>query len=535
MRTITGSSLLGLGTAAVIGVLVAGCPPSYFQTCEGTECGSEDAGGHEGSTDTRPRITAVTIAGNPSRSIRQGFGGAPTNRAIEVHLTGERLDGVMTVTVGTDSDALNGDISSKTSTELVFTFLVPHGAPIGSQSVKVTTPSGASTFPDAISIFAITASPIGSNAVDPDIESSGTAEHPFRSLARATTFARAGDTISIKNGIYDTAHGETFSQGATSIPADVTIQGESALGTVLVGPGATPCTSIILRALSLEGSAKIQNLGIRGFCGAIVTSNVGLVTIKSVNIHALGGAAVHAKTDVFLDSVDISEVLGDAIYSDNAKLTIAHSRIHHSGGGIYAAGGALAVTGSEIDHHCCSPLDDRPGAAAIIASGPTSLTDVTIHHNEFAGLFVRYTNSNVPLSITRSTFSATGEAINLSGMGSMRVRESTFLADNNILVHVIDPIAEIDLGTRGPDPGNNTFRICSTCDGILDGRPASLAETKPITVYGNSWHLADSAAPGSASPDCSAGDSPSGHMTSPRNWHIDHPGKCPSTGNRFFN
>ncbi|WP_394837693.1 right-handed parallel beta-helix repeat-containing protein [Pendulispora rubella] len=533
MRATTISSLLGFGTLAVFSLLGAGCPPSYFETCKGAECGQpEDDGGlasetgGDGSAAALPKITGVTISGNPSRTIRQGFGGTPTNLTTTVRLSGERLDHVTTVAVGNAPSALDGVISSKTSTELVFTLLVRHGAPIGSLPLKVTSPSGTATFSDAISITAITASPLGTDALEIGLDSSGTSEHPFRSLLKAAEIAVAGDTISLNDGIYDTEHGELFTRNGRSIPADITIKGESPGGTLLIGPS-NDC-GMIKDGLVLVGSARLENLVIHRFCGTgIVTSTIGTVTLKSVDIHDVGQVGLAANTETILDSVDISAPI-DAIHAENAKLTIAHSHIHHSATGIFAMGGALAVTASEIDHHCCYPFDDREGSAAIVTDSPVTLTDTHIHDNAAIGLFIKYTERRVPVLVAKSSFSANDEAIRFSATVDATVRDTTFGRDNKALIHVYGA-SDLDLG-KPETPGNNRFWLCDTCDGVIDSR-FSPTNLKPITVFGNWWSLVDSIPLG-----CIDRDSPSGKTSPPRHWHIDAPGKCASsTGNRFFN
>jgi len=188
MRTSTISSLFGLGLSTLFALGLAGCPPSFLEPCQGLECehSAEDSGVDEqAKRGTTLAISNVTVDGNSSRKVRQGFGGAPSNGITTVHVTGEHLDTVTDATIGDGPDELAGAITSKTSTELTFAVAIRHGAPIGSHPVKVTAPDGSATLADAMIITAITAAPAGSDDLDVGLDLTATDEHPLRSMTAA--------------------------------------------------------------------------------------------------------------------------------------------------------------------------------------------------------------------------------------------------------------------------------------------------------------------------------------------------------------
>src|SRR5438105_612715 len=122
MRATLATTVFGF----VLAALAAGCPPSFSDPCLGVGCDLvEDAGGHDtesvpSEAGPPPSITGATVEDNSSRKIRQGFGAAPTQRTTTVHLTGEHLDSVTDVRIGTVLDDMHGTIAPHTATELAF-------------------------------------------------------------------------------------------------------------------------------------------------------------------------------------------------------------------------------------------------------------------------------------------------------------------------------------------------------------------------------------------------------------------------------
>ncbi|WP_394839965.1 DUF1565 domain-containing protein [Pendulispora rubella] len=534
MRIDAVSSFFGLGFSTSLALAIVGCPPSFVAPCRDVDCEpSQNDGGVEDLAKRRTPlgITSVTIDGNPSRMIRQGFGGAPSNGTTTVRLIGDQLDTVTGISVGDGPNALPGAILSKTSTELAFTVAVRHGAPIGRQPVVATAPYDSAKFTDAIEITAITAAPVGSDALDVALDSTGTHEHPLRSMTRAITLAEAGDTVFLKNGTYDMVHGETFAkptkhQVIPNVPPDIIIKGESTNGTLLQGPPATDCTNFenAFVALATAEKARIETLGISDFCWVGIHTERD-VMVKSVAIRRVG-TGVSAGANVTLDSMDIAES-NDGIHLKNRAGTviISNSHVHHNGTGIQgAADAALVITSSEIDHNGLSNEIDFNGG--LVVAGPTTVEDVKFSENQPFGVNITDLGATGPLVISKSSFSANLSAgIFVGGTARVSVRHSSFDRDSKAIYVTSDSI--IDLGTQD-NLGENSFTICSMCDGIFDARPATVERLSPISLTGNNW------SDGEPPHGCSDVDHPK-TVHPPRQWHIEHPGACSSKGNVIIN
>ncbi|HEX4403501.1 MAG TPA: DUF1565 domain-containing protein, partial [Polyangia bacterium] len=197
-------------TVSALGCLLAAC---------------QSAGG------TPPDGTTVT----PSATLRQGQ-------------TGVSL--VVTRAAGGLADATAFDLGGlvverqpqSTDTRLVLAVSVPHGVPLGAQTLTFSEASGNVSLPNVVEVDAITSGPAGADT------NRGTIDAPFRTLKSAVAAAGAGDTIELLDGAYDETAGETWSY---TVPASVTIGGQSVAGTNVTGPlvqGAVTPGSIALVA-----------------------------------------------------------------------------------------------------------------------------------------------------------------------------------------------------------------------------------------------------------------------------------------------
>ncbi|WP_394839966.1 DUF1565 domain-containing protein [Pendulispora rubella] len=443
-----------------------------------------------------------------------------------------RLDEVSSVVVGDGPNALQGAITSKTPSELTFIVVVRHGSPIGPQTVKVMSQFGSATFAEAVFISPITAAPTGSDSFQMNSDLTGTDERPLRSFTRAMKLAAAGDTVLLKNGTYDAAHGETFPETSTSwnVPDGVMLMGESRGATIVQGPKGDCDTA---DAFVLAGSASIETITIAGFCNNGISTLKGVVTIRDVTIVDTT-VGVNVETSTVLDSVDISGAnIAISNFASTGTLAVTNSRVHGNRLGIDApfADAALVVTASEIDHNCPGPAN-REDDGSIVVKGPAALTDVNIHHNLCPGVTTTPTGLTGQLAISRGVFALNEfAAIKFRGPGRAKVRESSF-GPHPAAIYLAST-ASIDLGTP-EDPGNNGFSVCDKCDAIFDARPAPTHGSNPTTVKGISWNRGG--APLSVPTGCFDADEPKGRTSPPRLWHIEHPGSCASaTGNIILN
>ncbi|WP_394836754.1 DUF1565 domain-containing protein [Pendulispora rubella] len=540
MRAVTASSLIGFGASAVVCLVLAGCPPTFFEPCRGYECGLDDGGSEVGddvrpdvpSTPNLPKIDGVVVEGNPSRTVRQGFGGDPTNGITVVHLTGERLDEVTEVKIGNGANTLKGDITEQTPRALSFKVKVVHGAPFGPQAVNIVTPSGSAASDPVFVISRVTASPSGSDSLERGSATAGTDVEPLRSMAKAITFAQAGDTVFLKDGTYDVKHGE-IGKVATKVPVDVTVQGESREGTLLQWDDSSNAGGFVL-----AGNGRIESLGIIGYAG--ISAETGIVTIKNVRVAvegvglgiSVGSFQAIAPPNIVLDSVDISgAIIAVDVLGSEGTITVSKSRIHGNRSGIDAqvSDATLIVTETEVDHNCPGSMSRIDGG--IIVKGPAILTNVNIHDNQCAGITMDAELMG-PLLITRGTFAANSpNSIYLRTPGKTTIRDSSFGYHQGDII-AIDSTADLDLGTP-ESPGGNRFTRCDNCDVISNLRPAQ--GVNPITVRGNTWNQG----PDHNTPlpfGCWETDEPRGQTAPPRTWHIAAPGTCtPIKGNVMIN
>ncbi|WP_394829419.1 right-handed parallel beta-helix repeat-containing protein [Pendulispora albinea] len=531
MRKATGVTIVGWGFATL---LLGGCPPAVPDLCSGAECGLP--GGE----------LVVEVEGNPSRKFRQGYGAEPTNVAAVVHVTGPNLDGVTAVTVGTAPNAVNGMVVANTPTKLTFKLSIPHGAPLGSQPLNVMAAAGPLTVANAVTITAITAAPAGNDGNDLGAASTGTDERPVRSLAKATSIAGAGDTIFLKDGTYDMAHGETFAPVTSApvkvtpnIPANVTIKGESVANTKIVGPG-SKLTDVY--GLVAAGDVRIESLDISGFDVGVYVVNAD-AAVKDVSVHACATGidvenASTTHTHKFtLDAANVYENDVTGVISNGAAAFVTNCHVHHNATfGIDSSGRPISVTSTEIDH-----IGGPAGSshAAIISPAGAMLTNVNVHDNRWYG-YVGYDapSNDTPLVITGSIFANNDvRGISLAGRGSwsVKVRESRFIVNkredypNSQAIYLGIDLKMFDLGT--PDSqGNNQFTLCSTCYGIVDNRvapPGSPPPPFPLHVSGNKWFLGSAVSTPTAG--CSNAKSPSAGP--PHHWDITNPGTCSTSGN----
>lgn len=97
----------------------------------------------------------------------------------------------------------------------------------------------------------------------------GSQTKPFKTIAKALSRAKAGDTVKLALGQYSKqSNGENFGEGL-GVPNGVRLEGSLAPSgdlSVLVGAGASE------DGLLLQGNATLKNLGLSGFRSAIIAS-----------------------------------------------------------------------------------------------------------------------------------------------------------------------------------------------------------------------------------------------------------------------
>ncbi len=471
----------------------------------GRSSGGNPDGGLQVVGEPAPIVSSVAVDGTEAAQVRQGFGTAAPFTPATVRVIGKFLDNTTGVTVG----KLPATVTDSSDTSLTFTLVVPHGALLGGQTIFISTSHGVNTYPNGLTITPITSDPDGT-----DKGNTGTDVSPYRSLAKALSVAGSGDTVFLKNGTYDQAHGDSFAVTAAAggaiapnVPAGVNVKGESAAGTKLVGTQTAKCADRPAQhGLVLAGDSQVSGLDLSRFCSA-VDARAGTVAMDSISAH-----------DNESDGI---------ILEGTTSVTVSNSHIFgNAGSGITSSSnGSVTMTDTEIDH------GDTFSFAVKISgtSARVSLNRVQIHdQTEGIALFDSPTGSSQVLISGTVIRGIVGNGIDGTGVSvetgwSMTIRGSTFV-DMDTIFEIGGQPALLDLGTVA-SPGKNVFNIVQ--DGIEDDRTARTSGSVPITVFGNTWTGADPPPQG-----CSASSGPAG---SPHSWHIANYGACPSTGNVIIN
>ena len=130
----------------------------------------------------------------------------------------------------------------------------------------------------------INVSPAGSDA------NTGSATAPLKTLGKALTKAKAGDTVKLAGGGYGTfqgfGNGETFPAGGLVVPSGVTLEGATDFGfpvATLLGQGSGI-------GLKLAGNATVRNLFVGGGGGFAVGlfAKQGTQTLSNLLVPASG-------------------------------------------------------------------------------------------------------------------------------------------------------------------------------------------------------------------------------------------------------
>lgn len=236
--------------------------------------GSGDGGAGSGADvvpampGTEPVIDAVTVT--PTPIVRQGEAG------ITISISGRNLAGARDVRLG---DVVVAVQPGATASALTMTASVPHGAVLGGRELVLTTPTGTVRKPNAITISAITASHMGTDAMGRGNHSS-----PFRTLGKAAEVAASGDIIQLIDGKYEKNTGEKF---PITIPDGVTLVGQTTAGTQIIG---SALGNEYTNGLVFAGSATVRRLSINNFGASLVVDRAGAkLKVEDVYMNGQGG------------------------------------------------------------------------------------------------------------------------------------------------------------------------------------------------------------------------------------------------------
>jgi hypothetical protein len=205
----------------------------------------------------------------------------------------------------------------------------------------------------------------------------GSASAPFRTLERALAAARAGDTIRLEAGEYSSETGEDW--GYTP-PTDVTITGDAADATRLVGPTLNGAASFVVRA-----GLKLEHLELSGFEIAIEEEESADLTLESVTISSPAEAAYGISLHAGTLTLDDSGISGGhyGIYQLAGKSRLRRTELTNYGSiGLYLAAGSLDLgTATEAGDNAFSAPTDAAAFGLYVDTGaaPISASDTSFN------------------------------------------------------------------------------------------------------------------------------------------------------------
>jgi hypothetical protein len=375
---------------------------------------------------------AGCVGGGSTCRVRQGWG------TVTLTVTGSNLDRATDVTLGGVAFV---QLPGSNATEMVLEADVTHGAPIGAHDLVLDAPGGATTFPAALVVDAITAGPTGNDATG-----RGTDDDPFRTLTHALSVAQFGDTVRLHAGEYSAADGEQWPQrsagGLTpgpNVPDGVSVVGAGTGATVLQGPGLLN-TSV---ALAFDGDGSVSALTANFFAlgvhvglghvtvndAAFSGNDIGLLASSGV-VTSTGSTYIGNRLGMALEGTAVAGVVGgaangnaeDGVWigdgSDSSSLTASnfetngnlghgiaasgfaelvldgHRSSGNGGHGLTATDATLQVQGSRFDGN---GVEGGGGAGIWLHGGSIVLRTTQIDGNTDFGIYVEGEPTRVDL------------------------------------------------------------------------------------------------------------------------------------------
>jgi hypothetical protein len=414
-----------------------------------------------------PLVDGTTVT--PSPTLRQG--------QVDVSLVFTRAAGGLADVTTFDLGGLTV-VRQPQSTDkrLVLALSVPHGAALGARTLTFTDAHGAvSTLPDVVDVGAIAAAPAGADTA------LGTTDAPFRTLKQAVQAAGPGDTIQLADGTYDATAGETW---AYTVPAGLTVAGQSTAGTMLVAPAAD-ASGVGQNGLLAAANLTMRTLTMSAFDTAVSATGGGTLTLTDVAVSGALTAAVSADvagvtvmiSGGSLDSAQDAILLGDGCTS--CILGVTGTGLSGSSMG----GHTVEVTASASGSQTTLKQVDVLGDVSVTADGSTlSISDSTIKEVgtesrgtiNFSGIFLDVTNSTITLNADNFGVNFAGQMLTLTTVtinggkygvyqlaGNVKVR-STKVRDYGFMGYYLAQ-GNLDLGTA-TEAGGNSFASSATGD-----------------------------------------------------------------------
>jgi hypothetical protein len=391
-----------------------------------------------------------------------------------------------------------------TDTMFVIRITCPHGTPLGPKDLTFQTAKGVGTYPNALTVSAITSSPTGMDT------NRGTSDQPFRSFKKALGLADKGDIIDLKDGMYDKDNGEDFKD---LIPAGIIIQGQSAAGTKLIGP---TDASIYVSGIKFReaGALTVKNLTLGFFQYGIYIDKAADLTLENVKVTRSRNQAVYVyyntgegtKINWTGDDSEISDAGNQAVLISSKGVTFNYKSKGIISSTTYNVFQVNADTSTvSIDGPTITSGMMMPSAQAFsLQNGPMSnhtvtLNNVTVNGQSDIGgkdmttatvtgctfnLPVTYGGtsldfSGAKLNISKSTFNGGGTNLHIQS-GEITVRDTQF-KDYYYYGVQVATAKKVDLGNM-TQPGNDAFTPGTTNASSFAVRDDRAADPNPITL-----------------------------------------------------
>jgi hypothetical protein len=438
------------------------------------------------SSGDTPLVDGTTVT--PSSTLRQG--------QTSVSIVFTRVAGGLAGATAFDLGGLVVERKPQsTDARLVLSVSVPHGAVLGARTLTFSDATGPVSVADVVEVGPITSDPAGADA------NLGTTAAPFRTVKRAVEAAGAGDTIQLADGTYDAKAGETWSY---TLPARLTIVGQSMTGTNLVGPvvaGASPPGTTGFLA---PAGLAMKTLTLSAFDAAIGATGPGELTMDDLTVSDALTTAVSADaagvtvtvTGGALGSEQGAIVLGDhctscALSVSNASLDGAIMRGHTIEISAMAAASQVMLQQVHIrgDISVTAPTATLSVSGSMLTeNGPDAQSMI-----DFGGRALDVTDSMITLNADNFGINFAGQTLTLSGVtiesgkygvyqlsGNAKLR-GTKIRDYGFMGYYLAQ-GDLDLGTA-TEAGDNAFSTSTTGDLVfglyVDGitRPVTSSNT----------------------------------------------------------
>jgi hypothetical protein len=425
------------------------------------------AGAGCGSSAGTPLVDGATVT--PASTLRQGQDG--------VSLVFTRAAGGLGAATAFDLGGLVVTRQPESTDErLVLAVSVPHGVALGARTLTFSDANGPVSVPDVVDVGAITSGPAGADA------NLGTSATPFRTLMRAVAVAGAGDTIQLADGAYDGTAGETWSY---TLPASLTIVGQSMAGTKLSGPvPAGTSTAPGTTGLLAPAGLTMKSLTLGAFDTAVGATGPGALSLEDVAVPDALTAAVSA------DAAGVTVTImggalsaqGDAILlGDQCTSCMLDVTSASLSGAVTMEGHTVEISATATGSQATLKGIDLRGDVSVNAdTAAVSVSGSTLEENgtdsrstiNFNGGALDVTDSTITLNGDNFGINFGGKTLTVSGCtikggrygiyqlsGSTKLR-GTKILDYGFMGYYLAQ-GDLDLGTA-TEPGDNTLSSAAT-------------------------------------------------------------------------